>query len=82
MQKWESDVEPAEGSPQIAEFPAVIRALEKFEEPISLITDLAYVAGVAMKAEHWFWKRLQIQIYPNSFQNWSSSSPTENNLFV
>lgn len=52
-QKWESDVQTVEGSPQIAELAAVIRAFEKFkDEPLNLVTDSAYVAGIAMRAEH------------------------------
>ncbi|RMB88297.1 hypothetical protein DUI87_35336 [Hirundo rustica rustica] len=42
-QKWESDVRVVEGSPQIAEMAAVVRALEKFkDQPFNLITDSAY----------------------------------------
>ncbi|RMC03554.1 hypothetical protein DUI87_20754 [Hirundo rustica rustica] len=45
------DVEFVEGSPQIAELAAVMRAFEWFLEPISLVTDLAYVEGVVSRAE-------------------------------
>ncbi|XP_066194281.1 uncharacterized protein [Sylvia atricapilla] len=46
-QKWESDVRVVEGSPQIAELAAVVRAFEKFkDQPLNLVTDSAYVAGV------------------------------------
>ncbi|NXM61281.1 PO113 protein, partial [Illadopsis cleaveri] len=52
-QKWESDVRVVEGSPQVAELAAVIRAFQKFkDQPFNLVTDSAYVAGVAMRAEH------------------------------
>lgn len=52
-QKWESDVQIVEGSPQIAELAAIIRAFEKFkDEPHNLVTDSVYVAGIAMRAEH------------------------------
>lgn len=58
-QKWESDVQVVEGSPQIAELAAVIRAFEKFkDQPFNLVTDSAYVAGVAMRAEHAFLKEV------------------------
>ncbi|XP_014109964.1 PREDICTED: endogenous retrovirus group K member 18 Pol protein-like [Pseudopodoces humilis] len=50
-QLWEADVEFVEGSPQIAELAAVVRAFEKFSEPINLVTDSAYVAGVVSRAE-------------------------------
>ncbi|NWY95468.1 POK19 protein, partial [Loxia curvirostra] len=41
-----------EGSPQIAELAAVVRAFCKFQQPINLVTDSAYVAGIAERAEH------------------------------
>lgn len=50
-QHWEADVEFVAGSPQIAELAAVVRAFEKFSEPINLVTDSAYVAGVVSRAE-------------------------------
>ncbi|RMC21002.1 hypothetical protein DUI87_01858 [Hirundo rustica rustica] len=50
-QHWEADVEFVEGSPQVDELAAVVRAFEKFSEPINLVTDSAYVAGVVSRAE-------------------------------
>ncbi|RMC13221.1 hypothetical protein DUI87_10755 [Hirundo rustica rustica] len=50
-QRWEADVEEVEGSPQIAELAAVVRAFERFSEPFNLVTDSAYVAGVVSRAE-------------------------------
>ncbi|RMC16817.1 hypothetical protein DUI87_06070 [Hirundo rustica rustica] len=50
-QRWEADVEFVEGSPQVAELAAVVRAFEKFSEQINLVTDSAYVAGVVSRAE-------------------------------
>ncbi|NWI85695.1 POK6 protein, partial [Pitta sordida] len=40
-----------EGSPQVAELTAVVRAFEHFFEPNNLVTDSAYVAGVVSRAE-------------------------------
>ncbi|NXI06316.1 POK11 protein, partial [Pachycephala philippinensis] len=51
-QMWESDVQMVEGSPQIAELAAMVRVFERFEEPINLVTDSAYVVGVITRAEH------------------------------
>ncbi|TRZ07286.1 hypothetical protein HGM15179_019822 [Zosterops borbonicus] len=51
-QQWESDVAEVEGSPQVAELAAVVRAFERFPEPFNLITDSAYVAGVVSRAEN------------------------------
>ncbi|NWR25920.1 POK8 protein, partial [Emberiza fucata] len=50
-QHWEADVEFVEGSPQVTKLAAVIRVFEKFSEPIILVTDSAYVAGVVSRAE-------------------------------
>ncbi|RMB92677.1 hypothetical protein DUI87_30986 [Hirundo rustica rustica] len=50
-QQWEKDIVEVEGSPQVAELAAVVRAFEKFPEPFNLITDSAYVAGVVSRAE-------------------------------
>lgn len=51
-QRWETEVNVVEGSPQIAELAAVIRVFERFSEPLNLITDSAYVAGIVARAEH------------------------------
>ncbi|NWU27561.1 POK8 protein, partial [Dyaphorophyia castanea] len=51
-QQWEEDVETMEGSPQVAELAAVVRAFEHFTCPINIVTDSAYVAGVVSRAEH------------------------------
>ncbi|RMC19870.1 hypothetical protein DUI87_03436 [Hirundo rustica rustica] len=50
-QQWEADVAEVEGSPQVAELAAVVRAFEQFPEPFSLVTDSAYVAGVVSRAD-------------------------------
>ncbi|RMC14893.1 hypothetical protein DUI87_07070 [Hirundo rustica rustica] len=50
-QQWEADVVEVEGSPQVAELAAVVRAFERFPEPFNLVTDSAYVAGVVSRAE-------------------------------
>ncbi|RMC04320.1 hypothetical protein DUI87_19139 [Hirundo rustica rustica] len=50
-QQWEKDIVKVEGSPQVAELAAVVRAFEKFPEPFNLVTDSAYVAGVVSRAE-------------------------------
>ncbi|RMC12523.1 hypothetical protein DUI87_10043 [Hirundo rustica rustica] len=50
-QQWEADIAEVEGSPQVAELAAVVRAFEKFPEPFNLVTDSAYVAGVVSRAE-------------------------------
>ncbi|RMC18152.1 hypothetical protein DUI87_05033 [Hirundo rustica rustica] len=49
--QWEKDIVDVEGSPQVAELAAVVRAFEKFPEPFNLVTDSAYVAGVVSRAE-------------------------------
>ncbi|NXI23842.1 POK11 protein, partial [Sterrhoptilus dennistouni] len=51
-QQWESDVAEVEGSPQVAELAAVVRAFERFSEPFNLVTDSGYVAGVVSRAEN------------------------------
>ncbi|NXP43360.1 POK18 protein, partial [Leiothrix lutea] len=58
-QRWEADVEFVEGSPQVAELAAVVRAFEKFSEPINLVTDSAYVAGVVSRAEQAVLKEIE-----------------------
>ncbi|NXY01765.1 PO113 protein, partial [Pteruthius melanotis] len=40
-----------EGSPQVAELAAIVRAFKRFSEPFNFITDSAYVAGVVSRAE-------------------------------
>ncbi|NWU28443.1 POK8 protein, partial [Dyaphorophyia castanea] len=51
-QQWETNIDYVEGSPQIAELAAVVRAFERFPEPLNLVTDSAYVAGVVARAEN------------------------------
>ncbi|RMC16297.1 hypothetical protein DUI87_08513 [Hirundo rustica rustica] len=50
-QQWEKDIVKVEGSPQVAELAAVVRAFQKFPEPSNLVRDSAYVAGVVSRAE-------------------------------
>ncbi|NXP95086.1 POK18 protein, partial [Passerina amoena] len=50
-QRWETDVAKVEGSLQVAELDAVVRAFERFSEPFNLVTDSSYVAGVVSRAE-------------------------------
>ncbi|RMC09770.1 hypothetical protein DUI87_13557 [Hirundo rustica rustica] len=50
-QQWEKDIAEVEGSPQVAELAAVVRAFENFPEPFNLVTDSVYVAGVVSRAE-------------------------------
>ncbi|RMC16581.1 hypothetical protein DUI87_06518 [Hirundo rustica rustica] len=50
-QQWEADVAEVEGSPRVAELAAVVWAFERFSEPINLVTESAYVAGVVSRAE-------------------------------
>ncbi|NWT56216.1 POK19 protein, partial [Erythrocercus mccallii] len=50
--QWESEVLEIEGSPQVAELAAVVRAFERFPEPLNIVTDSAYVAGVVSHAEN------------------------------
>ncbi|RMB96960.1 hypothetical protein DUI87_26539 [Hirundo rustica rustica] len=50
-QQWKADVAEVEGSPQVAELAAVVRAFERFSEPFNLVTDSAYVVGVVSRAE-------------------------------
>ncbi|XP_014114212.1 PREDICTED: endogenous retrovirus group K member 11 Pol protein-like [Pseudopodoces humilis] len=51
-QQWETDIKYVEGSPQVAELAAFVRAFERFPEPFNLVTDSAYVAGVVARAEN------------------------------
>ncbi|NXM17580.1 POK19 protein, partial [Ploceus nigricollis] len=53
---WESDIETVEGSSQIAELAAVVRAFSKFTCPFNLITDSTYFAGIVERAENAFLK--------------------------
>ncbi|KAF4804495.1 endogenous retrovirus group K member 8 Pol protein-like protein [Turdus rufiventris] len=50
-QHWEADVEFVEGLPQVVELAAVVRAFKMFSEPINLVTDSTYVAGVVSRVE-------------------------------
>ena len=59
--KWESDIQVVKGSPQIAELAAIIRAFERFKQPINVVTDSACVEGVAMRAEHSLLKEVSNQ---------------------
>ncbi|RMC20755.1 hypothetical protein DUI87_01607 [Hirundo rustica rustica] len=50
-QQWEADVAEVEGSPQVAELAAVVRAFERFPEPFNLVMDSTYVAGVMSRED-------------------------------
>ncbi|RMC20405.1 hypothetical protein DUI87_01255 [Hirundo rustica rustica] len=51
-QEWESDVQIVQGSPQIAELASIVRAFEKFKQPLNLVTDSDYVVRIIERAEH------------------------------
>lgn len=55
----ECSVQIVEGPPQIAEFAEVVRAFRKLQQPLNVVTDLAYVAGIAEWAEHALLKDVQ-----------------------
>ncbi|XP_037232375.1 uncharacterized protein LOC119142912 [Falco rusticolus] len=44
--QWDSDIETVSGSPQIVELNAVVRVFRKWNVPLNLVTDSAYVAGL------------------------------------
>ncbi|RMC16466.1 hypothetical protein DUI87_06401 [Hirundo rustica rustica] len=50
-QHWEAEVAEVEGSPQVAELAAVVRAFERFPEPFNLVMDSSYVVGVVSRAD-------------------------------
>uniref|UniRef100_A0A8U8BEH6 ribonuclease H n=1 Tax=Geospiza parvula TaxID=87175 RepID=A0A8U8BEH6_GEOPR len=49
--EWDSNVETGQGSPQIVELAAVVRVFQLFKQPLNLVTDSAYVAGVVKRLE-------------------------------
>lgn len=53
---WESDIKTVEGSPQMLELAAVVRAFSKFTCPFNLVTDSVYVAGIIERVENSFLK--------------------------
>ncbi|KAF4803567.1 hypothetical protein TURU_015008 [Turdus rufiventris] len=58
-QNWEGDVEFVEGSPKVAELATVVRAFEKFSEPINLVTDSVKVAAMVSRAEQAVLKNIE-----------------------
>ncbi|NWV06511.1 POK11 protein, partial [Ptilonorhynchus violaceus] len=50
--EWVEDVKVVEGSLQIVELAAIVRAFERFPEPFNLVTDSACVAGIVARVEH------------------------------
>ncbi|NXH37553.1 POK11 protein, partial [Dicaeum eximium] len=58
--EWESDVTVIEGSAQICELAACVRAFKRFNnQALNLITDSAYVAGVVQRAENSVLKEIE-----------------------
>lgn len=45
---WDSDVHITTGSPRVIELTAVVCVFKQWAEPINIITDSAYVAGIVM----------------------------------
>ena len=46
QRRWDSDIETVSGSPQIVQLNAVVGVFRKWNVPLSLVTDSAYVAGI------------------------------------
>lgn len=49
--KWKQNIQIVEGSTQVVELAAVVRAFQLFPEPFNLITDSAYVANIVKRVE-------------------------------
>ncbi|XP_017667885.1 PREDICTED: endogenous retrovirus group K member 18 Pol protein-like [Lepidothrix coronata] len=59
---WQQDIHKVQGSPQIVELSAVVRAFEIFSgEPINIVTDSAYVCGVVKQIENSYLKEVANQ---------------------
>ncbi|NWU82347.1 POK11 protein, partial [Onychorhynchus coronatus] len=66
---WKQDVHRVEGSPQIVELSAVVRAFFLFKnEPINLISDSAYVIGIVKRIEHSYLKNINNDLLFSLFQ--------------
>ncbi|NWZ16838.1 POK18 protein, partial [Agelaius phoeniceus] len=58
-QKWESDTQVVEGSPQTEELAAAVRAFRTFQQPFNSVTGSACVTGIAERAERALLKQVQ-----------------------
>ncbi|NXK95608.1 POK11 protein, partial [Formicarius rufipectus] len=66
---WKRDIHFVEGSPQLVELSAVVRAFHLFEkEPFNLISDSAYVIGVVKRIEHSYLKYISNNLLFSLFQ--------------
>lgn len=56
--QWLQDVEVVHGSSQPVELAAVVRASEKFQDELNIVTDSAYVAGIVTRIEEAYIKEV------------------------
>ncbi|RMB95572.1 hypothetical protein DUI87_27682 [Hirundo rustica rustica] len=92
MQKWESDIQVVEGSPQIAELAGIVRAFEKFkDQPFNLITVLAHfeyslmqniiaVTESIVKYVYSLTRMRQLNLPESLAQKWEKMSPCQPTL--
>lgn len=56
--QWLQDLEVVHGSSQPVELAAVVRAFEKFQDELNIVTDSAYVAGMVTRIEEAYIKEV------------------------
>ncbi|NWT03854.1 POK19 protein, partial [Mionectes macconnelli] len=56
---WQQDIARVQGSPQLVELSAVVRALSLFSESINIVSDLAYVVGIVQQCKNSYLKDIK-----------------------
>ncbi|KAK4811180.1 hypothetical protein QYF61_019811 [Mycteria americana] len=80
---WKEEVHVVQGTPQIVELVAVIKAFQKWSEPLNIVTDSQYVCGVVQRLEKAWLKHVNNeQLFSLFKQLWYELNRRQNNFYV
>ncbi|KAK4805577.1 hypothetical protein QYF61_009342 [Mycteria americana] len=83
IEHWKEEVHVVQGTPQIVELVAVIKAFQKWSEPLNIVTDSQYVCGVVQQLEKAWLKHVNNEQLFSSFkQLWYELNRRQNDFYV
>ncbi|NXF71695.1 POK11 protein, partial [Sclerurus mexicanus] len=67
--RWEHDIHQVQGSPQVAELSAVLRAFQLFKQSLNIVSDSKYVVGVVQRLENAYLKEINHPVLAHLFRS-------------
>ncbi|KAK4810583.1 hypothetical protein QYF61_007320 [Mycteria americana] len=80
---WKEEIHVVQGTPQIVELVAVIKAFQRWSEPLNIVTDSQYVCGVVQRLEKAWLKHVNNeQLFSLFKQLWYELNRRQNDFYV